>query len=146
MNKASFDNPNEFAFIHVRPGADGKSHPIGTIAIELKPVDDYSRDTDMFRVGFAAQHTKKDQWIAARGRSVAAGRAARSKDPVFVVAPKNCSRRELILRALSAVFDATEAGKINVSKQFRRAVSDTLTRLEISDAPHARLSRASAAQ
>lgn len=144
-NASSFDDSNEFAFIHVRPGEDGKSHPIGTIAIELTPVDDYSRSIDTHRVGFAAQHVKKDPWIAARGRSVAAGRASRSKDPVLVAAPKNASRRELILRSVEAVFDAANEGKINVSKQFRQALADTMNRLEQAEIA-ARASRSSAAQ
>ncbi len=146
MNKAtSFDDSNEFAFIHVRPGDDGKSHPIGTIAVELTPVDDYSRSIDTHRVGFSAQHVKKDPWIAARGRSVAAGRASRSKDPILVAAPKNASRRELIMRSVMAVFDAANEGKINVSKQFRRALEDTMARMERAEAA-ARLNRSSAAQ
>lgn len=129
MNKAtSFDDSNEFAYIHVRPG-DGKTHPIGTIAVELTPVDDYSRSIDTYRVGFSAQHVKKDPWIASRGRSVAAGRAARSKEPIFATAAKNASRRELILRAVEAVLDAAHDGRINVSKQYRSALEDTMLRL-----------------
>ena len=133
MNKAtSFDRSNEFAYIHVRPG-DGKSHPIGTIAVKLTPMDDYSRSIDTHRVGFAAQHVKKDPWIAARGRAVAAGRATRSKNPIFVAAPNNTSRRELILRAVEAVLGAAHDGKINVSKQFRSALEDTMQRLTNSE-------------
>jgi len=146
MNKASsFDDSNEFAFIHVRPGDDGKSHPIGTIAVELVPVDDYSRSIDTHCVGFSAQHVKKDAWIASRGRSIAAGRALRSKDPILVAAPKNVSRRELIMRSVEAVRDAADEGKINVSKQFRRALADTMARMERAEAI-ARMNNSSAAQ
>lgn len=141
MNKHT--DESDFAFIHIRPGAEGKAHPIGTIAVELTPVDDYAR-TDQHRVG-VSRNVSNEAWSASRGREVASGRAARSKNPIVITGSKSMSRRELIMRATVGVLDASYDGKIELSKKFQQALIDTIDRLQRADAA-ARAASASAAQ
>ncbi len=123
-------NNNDFSFIHVRPGLDDKKeHPLATIAIHLVSID------GRYGVALASQHLKKDEkWNAGMGRFVAAGRAARSKDRLFIVAPNGGSRRDLILDAVQRVYDAIQYKEINASRKVARAVSDTLIRLNMAKA------------
>lgn len=124
----SFEEKN-FAFVYVRPGTEGKAHPIGTVAVELTPVDDHTSSVDDHRVGFA-RNENSEAWDASRGRTVAAGRASRSKFPIIMTGPKSMRRRELVLRALGAVLDASVSGTSPTSPRFEQALTDTIQRLQ----------------
>ncbi len=126
-------NNNDFAFIHVRPGLDDKKeHPIATIAIHL-----VSDDTGRYGVALASQHLKKDEkWNAAMGRFVAAGRAARSKDRLFMYYDPSESRRDLIISAVERIAHAIEYGEIKASRKVTRAINDTVTRLNMARTLH----------
>lgn len=126
MTQTSIDN--NFIYIHIRPGHDGKSHPVGTIAINIVPTPHSSYDD--YHVGFSVRHSK-DTWISSLGRSIAAGRALRSNQNCVVVnTPKNISRNEIMLLSIEAIYSATKNNKIKVSRKFRRAIDDTFVRLE----------------
>lgn len=116
-------NNSDFSFIHIRPGLEGKQHPIATIAVHLVPVN------GRFGVALASQHVKKDEkWDAKLGRFVAAGRASRSRtDRVFIGATG--SRRDLIINAVERVHDAIVSNEIRASRKVTRAIVDTLNRL-----------------
>ncbi len=122
------NNENGFAFIHVRPGIDSKEQPVATIAISLVPEFDQIPGLQRYAVGFAAQHTKKDGWNAAMGRTVAQGRAERSASRVFVHAA-DIGRRDLLIAAVTRVLEAVEANEIFATKQTTRALQNTLARL-----------------
>lgn len=122
---------DNFAFIHIRPGLFGKEQPVATIAVSTQPEFEFVQTgSNRFAVGFAAQHVKKDvTWNGAMGRAVAQGRAERSAKRVFVHAPAGVSRRDLLVAAVNRVLEAVEAGELFATKQARRALEDTLTRL-----------------
>lgn len=126
MSKTSSNSVSKFAYVYIRPGIDGKSHPIGTVAIKL--------DTSIpntYHFGIAMQNTKKDRWVASIGRFVAAGRADRAKDPLTVTIQTSdkITRSALIMCTLSAILASATKDKNMMSKQFRRAVGDTLHRI-----------------
>ncbi len=122
MNNSN-DDQSDFAIIHVRPGLQGKEHPVGTIAIDLGALD-----LGLLVVGYAIQHSSLDAWDGARGRAIAVGRAARRRDTCLVskIEPSTM-RRELLIAALDLV--KANSDTLNLSRGFRRAVSDTLARL-----------------
>jgi len=120
----SNDNPNDFLFIHIRPGIESKGHPLATVAVHL-----VSENGIRYGVALASQHLKKDEkWNAAMGRFVAAGRAARSKERLFVYFRAH-GRRDLIISAVERVSYAIETGEIKASRKVARAVNETVTRL-----------------
>jgi len=123
----SKDNQNDFSVIHIRPGLQGKSQPVGSVAVNL-------RDTEFghLTVGYSIQHSKLDAWDGARGRAVAIGRAARGRDTCLVGrVDMNVRRRELLIAALELVemMLATDE-TLSASRNFRRALSDTLIRMQ----------------
>lgn len=126
MSKTSSDNASKFAYVYIRPGVDGKAHPIGTVAIKLETIEFSS-----YLYGIAMQNTKKDKWVASIGRAVAAGRADRAKNPLFItINPSDkLTRRQLILCTLYAICEKATKDKKMMSKQFRRAVFDTYHRI-----------------
>jgi hypothetical protein len=117
------DNLNDFAIIHVRPGLDSKTQPVGTVAVNLQA---FKRGRLV--VGYAIQHSKLDKWDAARGRAVAVGRAARNRDAELCgsVDPK-IGRRELLIAALELIVD--NESMLNLSRNFRSSTCDTLSRM-----------------
>jgi hypothetical protein len=119
----SNDNQNDFAIIHVRPGLEGKEQPVGTLAVNLP-----AAAVGELIVGYAIQHSKLDAWNGARGRMVAVGRASRVRDSA-ICAPiaRGTMRRELLIAALELIEANNDT--LNLSRGFRSAVSDTLTRL-----------------
>jgi hypothetical protein len=127
-NMNSNDNQNEFAVIHIRPGTEGKHHPVGTVAINLE-----AAKQGALQVGYAIQHSKLDKWDAARGRAVAIGRAGRGRDSMLYqsIDPK-LKRRELFVSALELI--TLHENRLDLSRGFRAAIHDTLFRLIASEA------------
>ncbi len=122
-NSKNDDDQNDYAIIHVRPGLEGKGHPIGTIAVSLPLAR-----VGTLAVGYAIQHSKLDRWDAVRGRKVAVGRAARGRDSVVsAIIDKGMLRRELLITALGLL--VAEGDILNLSHSFRRATKDTLQRM-----------------
>jgi hypothetical protein len=119
----SNDNQNDFAIIHVRPGLEGKTQPVGTVAVNLESVK-----SGLLVAGYAIQHSKLDKWDASRGRMVAVGRAARGRDSMLCqpVDPK-LGRRELLISALQLI--VSNEDMLNLSRDFRSSTRDTLSRL-----------------
>ncbi len=117
------DNMNDFAIIHVRPGLEGKTQPVGTIAVDIN-----ASKRGALVVGYAIQHSKLDKWNAVRGRSVAVGRAARGRDAELCrsINPK-LGRRELLIAALELMVENEDL--FNLSRGFRSAARDTLSRM-----------------
>jgi hypothetical protein len=118
---------DDFAYIHIREGIDGKNHPIGTVAVSLVP------NGIEYRVGYAIQNSREDRWDSALGRSIAAGRAARSKNDrlsfrVLDDGSRFVSRQTLLKMAIAAVQDAL-ADSRSSSRRFNRALRDTLRRI-----------------
>lgn len=132
MTDMQTDNLNDFLFIHIRPGIESKGHPLATIAVHLVTDDDAVE----YGVALASQHPKKDVWDATMGRSVAAGRAARGKDRVFIYQASNMPRRELVLEAVQRVYDAVECGELKASHKVARALGDTIARLNMAKTMH----------
>jgi len=126
---------NDFAYIHIRPGTEGKSQPVATVAIDLKAVainlgteSDYVLSSPHFAVGLASQHLKKDiNWNSAIGRQVSRGRAEQRR--LYTHVMPILSRRELIISAVCRVFEAVETGELKASRKVTRALKDTITRL-----------------
>lgn len=135
----SNDNLNDFAIIHVRPGLESKTQPVGTVAVNLEAVK-----TGLLVVGYAIQHSKLDRWDAARGRAVSVGRAARGRDSMLCqpIDPK-LGRRELLIAALELI--VANEDMLNLSRDFRSSTRDSLSRLLAAKAS-ADLKRSSAAQ
>lgn len=128
-------NEEDFAYIHIRPGLLSKEHPVATVAISLIAEDDYAPAPHRYAVGFAAQHVKKDRnWDSEMGRRVARGRAEKGANRVYVHANPNIPRRELLILAVSRVYEAAESGEIFATKKVTRALRDTVDRLV--DAKH----------
>ena len=126
MNKISPNSVSKFAYVYIRPGIDGKTHPIGTVAIKLEQTT-----PNTYQFGIAMQNTKKDRWVASIGRSVAAGRADRVKDPmsITVETSSKLKRSQLIMCVLDSILVSAMKDKNMMSKQFRRANGDTLYRI-----------------
>ena len=132
LNK-NIDNQNDFAIIHIRPGTDGKSHPIGTVAVNLRAAADGE-----LLVGYSIQHSKLDSWDRAKGREVAIGRAARDRASCLAGTVAKCtSRRMLIIAALAMLDEKLHNGDVTANRKFSRAVVDTFIRMtEAYDAPN----------
>lgn len=126
MSKTSSNSVSKFAYVYIRPGIDGKTHPIGTVAIKLEQTA-----PNTYQFGIAMQNTKKDRWVASIGRSVAAGRADRIKDPmsITVETSSKIKRSQLIMCVLDSILVSATKDKNMMSKQFRRAIGDTLYRI-----------------
>lgn len=132
------DNQNDFAIIHIRPGLEGKAQPVGTVAINL-----LEARAGRLVVGYAIQHSRLDAWDAAKGRSIAVGRAARGRDPFLASAvSKSAMRRELLIAALDLIVANNDM--LNLSRNFREATKDTLFRL-VAAKENADLKRSAAA-